>query len=84
MDQIAGMSATGRKLLGPASDLWELQDDKGYRHTAIVFHPEYRKHNAINDALKVVLGFLESPMVTGLCELVAHDQNNAAFVFQYR
>ena len=80
MDHIAGMSASGRKLLGPASDLWELLDDKGFRHTAIVFHPEYRDHNAINDALRVVLGFLESPMVTNLMELVDHDVDNGAFV----
>jgi len=81
LDHIAGMSASGRKLLGPASDLWELLDDKGFRHTAIVFHPEYRDHNAINDALRVVLGFLESPMVTNLMELVDHDVDNGAFVY---
>lgn len=79
--EIAGMAATGRMLLGPASDLVELSDDRGYRHTAIVFHPEYRGHNAINDALRVVQGFLESPMVTGLCELVAQDEANGAFVY---
>lgn len=66
---------------GPASDLVELVNDDGYRHTAIVFHPEFRDHPSINAALAVVLGFLESPMVTGLVELVAHDRDEGAFVY---
>jgi len=59
----------------------ELVNDSGYRHTAIAFHPEYRDHPAINSALAVVLGFLESPMVTGLVEMVDHDRDEAAFVY---
>ena len=60
MDHIAGLSTTGRTLIGPASDLVELEAENGLRHTAIVFHPEYRDHSAITDALGVVRGFLES------------------------
>ena len=81
MEAIAGLDRTGRTLLGPASDLVELVAPNGLRHTAVVFHPEYLDHNAINDALTVVLGFLESPMVTGLLEMVAHDREKGAFVY---
>ncbi len=80
-EHIAGFPTTGRILRGPASDLVELDSDNGLKHTAIVFHPEYRDHNGINDALDVVRGFLESPMVTGLIELVAHDREQGAFVY---
>ncbi len=78
---IAGYTRTGRVQLGPASDLVEMQSPDGGRTTAIVFHPEYRKHNAINAALGVVLGFLESPMVTGLDDLVAYDLAASTFVY---
>ena len=81
MDTIAGYARTGRQLLGPASDLVELQSSSGQRLTSVVFHPEYRGHNAINAALDVVVGFLEAPMVDGLAELVAHDRANAGFVY---
>jgi hypothetical protein len=73
MENMAGFSATGRRLTGPASDLVEMTSENGLRHTAIVFHDEYRGHRAINEALQVVLGFLESPLVTGLAELVKQD-----------
>ncbi|MCK6506344.1 hypothetical protein L6R53_23720, partial [Myxococcota bacterium] len=79
--RIADLAPNGRKLLGPASDLVELDSDRGLRHTAIVFHPEHRGHPAIGGALDVVLGFLESPMVTGLLELVAVDRAQGAFVY---
>jgi hypothetical protein len=81
MNPIAGLSTTGRRLHGPASDLIELVSESGYRHTAIVFHPEYRDHPAINSALSVVAGYLESPMVTGMVELFAHDTSEGAFVY---
>lgn len=81
MESIGGLVATGRKLRGPGSDLVELDSPKGLKHTAVQFHPEYRSHNAINDALSVVRGFLESPMVTGLVELVRDDPNEGAFIY---
>jgi hypothetical protein len=81
MNPIAGLSTTGRRLHGPASDLIELVSESGYRHTAIVFHPEYRDHPAINSALSVVVGFLESPMVTGMVELFSHDTSEGAFIY---
>ncbi|MSQ00287.1 MAG: hypothetical protein EXR71_00155 [Myxococcales bacterium] len=81
MEQIGGYARTGRQLLGPGSDLVEVQGADGGRFTAVVFHPEYRAHNAINAALHVVYGFLESPMVPGLAELVRHDREQAAFLY---
>ncbi|MFH1464440.1 MAG: hypothetical protein ABIO70_08635, partial [Pseudomonadota bacterium] len=81
MNPIAGLTATGRRLHGPAADLVEMISEAGYRHTAIQFHPEHRDHPAINSSLGVVLGFLESPMVTGLVELFAHDPEQGSFVY---
>ena len=81
MELIAGYRRTGRQLLGPGSDLIEVQAEDGTRLTAVTFHPEYRSHNAINAALSVVIGFLESPMVSGLAELAAHDREQAAFLY---
>jgi hypothetical protein len=81
MESIAGLVPTGRKLLGPASDLVEAEDDTGLRHTCIVYHEEYRQHAALTDALSVVRGFLAAPLVTGLVELVAHDPVAGAFVY---
>ena len=81
MQSIAGLTATGRKLVGPAADLVELTAENGLRHTAVVFHPEYRDHNALNGALTVVRGYLESPMVTGMVELVEHAPEEGAFVY---
>jgi len=82
MDEIAGFQATGRRTLGPGADLLELDDARGYRHTALVFHPEFRDHPAIGAGLDVIEGFLEAPYVTGLLELVASDREQGAFVYQ--
>jgi hypothetical protein len=81
MGSIAGFSETGRRLTGPASDLVELTADNGLRHTAIVFHEEYRGHRALGEALEVVVSFLESPLVTGLSELVERDSEMGAFIY---
>ncbi|MEN9785323.1 MAG: hypothetical protein RLZZ299_587, partial [Pseudomonadota bacterium] len=81
MPDLSAYSRTGRVQLGPGSDLVELQGPDGAHCTAIVFHPEYRGHNAVNAALHVVLGFLESPMVHGLSELVTYDLAESTFVY---
>jgi hypothetical protein len=81
METIAGLATTGRCAHGPGSDLVEVVDQNGFRQTAIVFHAEYRDHPSINSALAVVQNFLESPMVTGLCELAAHDAKAGGFVY---
>ncbi len=81
MSTLAGYTRTGRIQLGPGSDLVELQGPGGARYTAIVFHPEYRSHNAINAALGVVLSFLESPMVSGLTDLGAYALTESTFAY---
>ena len=81
MSNAAIMKETGRRWIGPASDLIELEDEHGLKHTAIVFHEEWREHPALTDAIEVIQGFLESPMVTGLVEIVSRDRDLAAFVY---
>ncbi|MCB9760848.1 MAG: hypothetical protein H6739_13505 [Alphaproteobacteria bacterium] len=81
METIAGFQKTGRNTIGPGSDLVELTSETGFRHQAVVFHPEYRSHPAIGPALEVIKGFLEAPYVTGMLELVAHDPAQGAFVY---
>ena len=81
MPTIAGFKVTGRKLIGPASDLHELEDEAGLKHSAIIFHEQWRTHPAITDALGVIKGYLESPLVTGLVELVGHDPTQGAFLY---
>jgi serine/threonine protein kinase len=81
MSSIAGHTGTGRKLIGPASDLFEVEDAEGLKHTAIVFHDEWRAHPAITDALGVIKGYLESPLVTGLVELTGHAPGDGAFLY---
>lgn len=81
MDTLAGLRPTGRKIVGPASDLLEYEADNGLRHTGIQFHPKHREHPALVRGLPVVLGFLESPMVTGLVELTASDIDEGLFVY---
>ncbi len=80
METIAGYLRTGRTSLGPGADLIELVGDDGFRHTAIVFHPECRDHPAMS-ALEVVKGYLEAPYVSGLLELAAHEADTGAFVY---
>ena len=80
-ETIAGFPATGRSIRGPAADLVELCDENGFRHTAIVFHEDYRSHPAIGPAVDVARGFLEDPFVTGLVELVGSDPELGAFVY---
>jgi hypothetical protein len=81
MESVAGFATTGRRLVGPGADLIELTSDNGLRHTAVVFHPEVRDHDSLNSALDVVRSYLESPMVTGMVELVEHDRDEGAFVY---
>ena len=68
-------------MIGPASDLVEVEDAEGLKLTAIVFHAQWRQHPAITDALGVIEGFLESPMVTGLVELSDRDAKEGSFLY---
>ena len=81
MESVAGFESTGRVIYGPASNLLELIDDNGYRHTAVMFHDEFQDHPSIGPAVEVARGFLEDPYVPGVCELVASDSSLGAFVY---
>ena len=81
MSSIAGMTPTGRKMIGPASDLIEVEDEDGVVLTALIYHSIWRQHPAITDALGVIIGFLESPLVTGLVELVGHEPAEGVFLY---
>ncbi|MCO4744019.1 MAG: hypothetical protein KC912_04475 [Proteobacteria bacterium] len=81
MDSIAGMKPTGRRISGPASDLIELEADNGLKHTAVAFKEVFWERPGITSSLTVILGFLESPMVTGLVELVHRDPDEGLFVY---
>ena len=81
MESVAGFESTGRVIYGPASNLLELIDDNGYRHTAVMFHDEFQDHPSIGPAVEVARGFLEDPYVQGVCELVASDSSLGAFVY---
>lgn len=81
MSSIAGMNPTGRKMIGPASDLIEVEDEDGVVLTALVYHSNWQQHPAITDALGVIIGFLESPLVTGLVELVGHEPAEGVFLY---
>ena len=72
MTNIAGYTATGRRLKGPASDIVEATRDDGEMLSAML--PRVPAHPAINEALDVVARFLEDPMVHDLVELVGRDR----------
>jgi len=75
------MTRTGSKISGPASDLVELENDKGLRHLGITFHRRYRGHGALQDALGRSRAFLEQPDVCDLLELVEVVPDSGAFIY---
>ncbi|MFK7929760.1 MAG: hypothetical protein AB8H79_16325 [Myxococcota bacterium] len=81
MDTLGGMSRTGDKVAGPASDLVELESEKGLKHLGITFHRKYRQHDALHSGLRDSRGFLESPDVCDLVELSDHVPESGAFIY---
>lgn len=81
MTTVGGMAPTGRRYGGPASDLVEVVSEKGLKHTAIVFHPEYRAHPVFTEGLQPIVSFLERPMVTGLVDLASHHVPAGEFLY---
>ncbi len=79
--KLVGMTPTGRRVTGPAADLVELDSEKGLKHTAVVFHAEWRDHASLGSPLQSVLPFLEDPGVGGILPLVQHSQEEGAFVY---
>jgi hypothetical protein len=58
-----------------------VEDEDGVVLTALIYHSDWRQHPAITDALGVIIGFLESPLVTGLVELVGHVPAEGVFLY---
>ena len=81
MDTLAGMTRTGEKVAGPASDLVELENDKGLKHLAITFHRKYRQHDAINGEVRNVRGFLEEPGSVEVVGLAQTVPESGAFIY---
>lgn len=75
-----GMAPTGRRLVGPASDLVEV-DGRGQRWTAVVFHENCRRHPALVDAVRPIQNFLAKPLVTGLVALEQQIPDEGAFIY---
>ena len=81
METIGGLTPTGRVIKGPASDLIELDSEKGLKHTAVIFDPIYRDHQSLNASLQERLGFMEEPGVDGLLRLAHYEPRDGAFVY---
>lgn len=81
MDTLGSMTRTGTRLAGPASDLVELQNDKGLTHLGIAFHRRYRDSDAITTELRGIRGFMEHPDVCDLAELVEVVPESGAFIY---
>jgi hypothetical protein len=81
MDTLGGMTRTGVKVTGPASDLVELEDAKGLKHTGITFHRKYRDHACLTSDLVQIAPFLERPDVCDLLELVERVPEQGAFIY---
>lgn len=81
METLGGLKRTGRRVRGPAVDLVECVADNGLKHTALVYHPEYRDHPRLGRSLQGLLGFLEAPGVSGLVALASHAPDEGAFIY---
>lgn len=81
MDSLGGLTRTGQKVAGPASDLVELENDKGLRHVAVMFHRKYRDHEALTEDLRDIRPFLEAPDVCDLVELIDVVPESGAFIY---
>jgi hypothetical protein len=81
MESLGGMTRTGNKTAGPASDLVELEDAKGLKHTAICFHRKFRDHATLTADLSEIVGFLQRPDVCDLLEIVERVPEAGAFVY---
>ncbi|MEC7983850.1 MAG: hypothetical protein VX278_01720 [Myxococcota bacterium] len=80
MDRICGMQVKGT-YKGPASLLADVVDDDGKHKIALVFKEEYHDHPLLNDSIRGILPFLESPYIPGLADLIRHEEGKGTFVF---
>ncbi|MBT3220455.1 MAG: hypothetical protein HN348_15320, partial [Proteobacteria bacterium] len=82
MSIFPGMSATGRRVRGPITDLIEFIDDDDVIFTALVFQSAYRSDPTLDDGIETILGFLEMSMVPGLLDLKLHPAKTGTFVYR--
>lgn len=81
MDTLGDMKRTGHKVSGPSSDLVELENDKGLRHTGLTFHRKFRDHPLLTNELLPIMAFLEQPNVADLMEVVSHVPEAGTFIY---
>lgn len=81
MDTLGGMTRTGVKVAGPASDLVELENEKGLKHLGITFHRRYRQHEALNGGFAAIRGFLEDPGCVEVVGLSDHVPEAGTFIY---
>ena len=81
MIQLAGMTATGRQVVGPASTLVEFEDAEQVRYMAIIYDAKYRQLTGLNTAVHLAMNFLQCPLVLGLVELSHHHPEEGAFFY---
>ena len=61
-----GWTPTGRKTVGPDSELIEVENPDGHKQTAIVYDKVYRDHHRLTTDVELVQSFMEFPMVEGI------------------
>lgn len=80
-ERLMGMRATGRRVSGPAADLIEVVSDEGLKHTALVFHPQYLDHPALQD-VEAHVAFLREPGVEGVAPLVRCSPAEGIYLYE--
>ena len=80
-DTLGGMQKTGLKVAGPAYDLVELENDRGLKHIALVFHRRYRDHDSLGRKLGPRLVELQEPPTADIVPLVRHEPEAGAFIY---
>lgn len=81
MEEILGLTPTGRELRDPAARLLEATDGDGRHYTVLSFDPAHHGHAALTLNVDLVLSFMQFPMVTGLVGLAHHDLKQGLFAF---
>ncbi|MFT4622847.1 MAG: hypothetical protein ACI8PZ_001503 [Myxococcota bacterium] len=81
MEEIAGMSPTGRVIRGPSSDLVEVVAKNGLKHLVVAFHPKYAEHPAIHSGVQARVGWMEQPEVGGVVRCSSYLPEQSSFLY---
>jgi hypothetical protein len=76
-----GLRPTGRQSRDPAAVIVELESEDGFAHLGIAFEAGFRGHPVLDLNVRLVLPFLEFPMVAGLTDLAWYDLSSSVFVY---